>query len=172
MSRVASKLGGRLFWILGVATLLASGSSNAGVVFQEDYESGWGSWWTDNGVWDVDTPCDPPEPHGGSNVAGTILCGNYPSETDSRLISPTSQTRVFGVKNDSGTIDIQGNRIETVDAFRAPMITRGNQDSYTGYGKKWNVIREFPDPYVASFLNSPDRAYFNFEGLQHHKYCQ
>lgn len=86
----------------------------------------------------------------------------YPLDP-SRLISPTSQNRVFVVNNDAGTLDIFGNKIETVDAFRAPMITRGNQDSFTGYGKKWSVLRKLPDPYITSLLNSPERAYFNFE---------
>ncbi len=86
----------------------------------------------------------------------------YPLDP-SRLISPTSQNRVFVVNNDAGTLDIFGNQIETVDAFRAPMITRGNQDSFTGYGKKWSVLRKFPDPFVTSLLNSQERAYFNFE---------
>jgi len=81
----------------------------------------------------------------------------------SRLISPASQNRVFVVDNDAGTKDIFGNTIKTAGAYRAPMVTRGNQDSFTGYGKKWNVLRELPDPFISSFLNSPDRTYFNFE---------
>ena len=86
----------------------------------------------------------------------------YPVDR-SRLISPASFIKVFSVYNDAGTLDNKGNPIESSDAYRAPMITRGNQDSFTGYGRKWSDIRELPDAYLTDFLNSPDRAYFNFE---------
>jgi hypothetical protein len=86
----------------------------------------------------------------------------YPLDP-SRLISPASFYKVFSIGNDAGTIDNNGNPVKTVDAYRAPMITRGNQDSFTGYGRKWSELRKLPDSYVYDFLNSPDRAYFNFE---------
>jgi hypothetical protein len=58
--------------------------------FTGDFESGWGDWWAENGVWDVGTPtAGPPGVHSGSQCAGTILDGNYPGYTDSRLISPS-----------------------------------------------------------------------------------
>ena len=57
--------------------------------FTVDFESGWGDWHEVNGVWDVGTPSTGPgDAHGGSQCAGTLLDGNYPSDTDSRLISP------------------------------------------------------------------------------------
>jgi len=92
----------------------------------------------------------------------------YPVDP-SRLIIPASFHRVFNIGNDAGTIDGQGNPIETVDAFRAPMITRANHDYFTGYGRKWDVLRKMPesgDPTfstVSDLVNSPHRAYFNFE---------
>jgi hypothetical protein len=43
------------------------------------------------------------------------------------------------------------------------MITRGSQDSHTGYGKKWSVLRNLPGKYIQNFLESAHRAYFNFE---------
>jgi len=55
----------------------------------EDFEVGWGDWSTDHGVWQVGVPTSGPAgAHSGSNVAATILDGNYPAQTDSRLISP------------------------------------------------------------------------------------
>ena len=92
----------------------------------------------------------------------------YPLDP-SRLIIPASYHRVCNIGDDAGTVDGQGNPIETVDAFTAPMITRGNHDYFTGYGRKWSVLRKIPDTSVTNFatvydlVNSPHRAYFNFE---------
>ncbi|MCF8357088.1 MAG: choice-of-anchor J domain-containing protein [Melioribacteraceae bacterium] len=61
----------------------------ADVVWSEDFESGWGSWWADNGVWDVGIPSvGPVNTHSGQNCTGTVLDGNYPSNANTRLISP------------------------------------------------------------------------------------
>ncbi|NCA79362.1 MAG: T9SS type A sorting domain-containing protein [Sphingobacteriia bacterium] len=58
-------------------------------IFFEDFESGWGNWWADNGVWDVGVPTVGPDPtHSPSSCAGTNLEGNYPSNANTRLISP------------------------------------------------------------------------------------
>lgn len=86
----------------------------------------------------------------------------YPLD-QSRLISPTSHMMLTRIGNDSGTQDIDGNKISAVPEYTAPMITRGNQDSYTGYGKKWDVIKQIPSAYHQDFLESKERAYFNFE---------
>ena len=86
----------------------------------------------------------------------------YPMD-QSRLISPASHNQVFSFANDKGTIDGNGNLIEAVPEYTAPMVTRGNQDSFTGYGKTWDVLRKLPSDNLKSFLDSPDRAYFNFE---------
>ncbi len=54
------------------------------------FETGWGDWYADRGVWQVGAPtAGPGGCHSGSQCAGTVLDGNYPSYTDSRLISPT-----------------------------------------------------------------------------------
>ncbi|HKJ67395.1 MAG TPA: glycoside hydrolase family 2 TIM barrel-domain containing protein, partial [bacterium] len=85
----------------------------------------------------------------------------------SRIISYTSYIDRLRYANDAGTRDHQGNVIESVPQWVAPRVTRGNQDSYAGYGREWSVLREAPDfeyrPYLPGFLESPDRAYFNFE---------
>jgi hypothetical protein len=46
------------------------------------------------------------------------------------------------------------------------MVVRGNQDSPTGYGRDWSILRNLTTEYrnnIPDFLNSSDRAYFNFE---------
>lgn len=97
------------------------------------------------------------------------------SGTDtSRLISPTSFNRHFAYGNDAGTMDHRGNVIIPCKEWTAPLIVRGNQDALTGYGVEWGNIRNWPDTYRRSFLESTERAYFNFEheesiGMQNFK---
>jgi len=86
----------------------------------------------------------------------------YPIDP-SRLISAISHIRHTHYGNDLGTIDYRGNPMQSCPAWTAPMVTRGNQDSITGYGKEWSVLRKWPDSYTKNFLKSKDRAYFNFE---------
>jgi hypothetical protein len=57
-----------------------------------DFETGWDDWGADRGVWQVGTPtAGPSECNGGSQCAGTVLDGDYPGATDSRLISAPIQ---------------------------------------------------------------------------------
>ncbi|MCK4815808.1 glycosyl hydrolase family 2, partial [bacterium] len=86
----------------------------------------------------------------------------YPVDK-SRLISGTSHIRHTHYGNDLGTIDYKGNPAEPCPAWTAPMVTRGNQDAVTGYGKNWTVLRKWPNPYTKDFIDSKERAYFNFE---------
>lgn len=86
----------------------------------------------------------------------------YPLDR-SRLISPTSHNLVTHFGNDEGTIDDAGNPIIAVREYTEDKITRGNQDSYTGYGKLWTELRTIPTAYHSDMLNSSSRAYFNFE---------
>jgi len=56
--------------------------------FSGDFESGWGDWSADRGVWQVGTPgASPAACYAGSSCVGTTLNGVYPVNTDSRLIS-------------------------------------------------------------------------------------
>ncbi len=58
-------------------------------IFTEDFEFGQGDWEVSNGVWQVGEPTSGPSAcHGGDQCAGTVLDGDYPTSTDSRLISP------------------------------------------------------------------------------------
>src|SRR5690625_6234344 len=56
-----------------------------------------------------------------------------------------------------------GRKIDSFYAWTAPMVTRGNQDAPTGYGKEWSALRKWPNAYTMDFLESKERAYFNFE---------
>jgi len=86
----------------------------------------------------------------------------YPADP-SRLISYNSYIHHFHYANDEGTIDHDGNPIQASWAWTAPNVTRGNQDAATGYGYEWSVLRDYPGEYRRSFLDSKERAYFNFE---------
>ena len=39
----------------------------------------------------------------------------------------------------------------------------GNQDAPTGYRSDWSVLRQWPGTYRQTMLDSPERAYFDFE---------
>ncbi len=58
--------------------------------FTGDFKSGWGDWSADRGVWEVGIPTAGPDgAHSSPNCAGTVLGGNHPTNTDSRMISPS-----------------------------------------------------------------------------------
>ena len=58
--------------------------------FSGDFECGWISWGVSNGVWQIGSPtAGAPYAYSGSYCAGTVLNGNYPAYTSSRLISST-----------------------------------------------------------------------------------
>lgn len=75
----------------GLPTGLFAGSSETEpeVILDQDFEAGWGDWWSDAGIWDVGAPSSGPNgAYGGSQCAATVLDGKYPYGPDSRLISP------------------------------------------------------------------------------------
>ena len=64
------------------------------IIFQEDFESGQGDWYADNGVWEIGIPtAGPDSTHSPQNCAGTILSGNYPPNANTRLVSPQVDLR-------------------------------------------------------------------------------
>ena len=78
-------------FIFLVTLLLALSARTAysEVAFSEDFEFGIGDWTVEQGVWEAGTPtAGPSECYSGFDCAGTVLDGNYPGYTDSRLISP------------------------------------------------------------------------------------
>ncbi|HBL75003.1 MAG: hypothetical protein A2W90_07590 [Bacteroidetes bacterium GWF2_42_66] len=62
--------------------------------------------------------------------------------------------------------ELTGNKILPSKAWTAPMVTRGNQDAPTGYGSDWGRLRTWPWAYRQEFLDSKERAYFNFENME------
>jgi len=70
---------------------------------------------------------------------------------------------ILPYQNDLGTLDKKGNKIEPTWAWTAPNVVRGRHDHPTGYGARWSTLRKVPDEQQISFLNSTERAYFNFE---------
>ena len=87
----------------------------------------------------------------------------YPVDS-SRIISFTSFYKHMHYGNDEGSVDYKGNPIKASWAYTAPLVTRGNQDSPTGYNNDWSAIRKWgQDSYTKSVLESKERAYFNFE---------
>ncbi len=66
-------------------------STHHEIYWSENWESGIGSWYASNGIWEVGEPTIATTSHQGSNCAATNLDGGYPDNTDSRFISPSIQ---------------------------------------------------------------------------------
>lgn len=81
----------------------------------------------------------------------------------SRLISPTTAWDVTHYGNYEGTVDRDGNPLEANPWLMHPMMTRGVQDSYSGYDNPWSEIRKMPRPWAKWTLEARDLCYFNFE---------
>jgi len=65
---------------------------SASPAFTGDFETGWGDWGAGNGLWQVGTPtAGPTNCFSGTQCAGTVLDGNYPGLTDSRMVSASTQ---------------------------------------------------------------------------------
>ena len=78
----------RLSFLVTIVLVFANKSLSQ-TIFTEDWESGIGSWYADNGLWDVGVPTvGPDSTYSGQNCAGTILNGNYTPNANTRLISP------------------------------------------------------------------------------------
>ncbi len=75
--------------LLFICTILLNGQT---IVWQENFEEGFGDWWSDNGIWQFgETTSSPGSAYEGTQTAATITDGNYPYGPDSRLISPGIQ---------------------------------------------------------------------------------
>jgi len=65
-------------------------SQTPDTLFFENCESGIGSWYADNGLWEAGEPTTgPTKTHSGTSCFGTVLDGNYPPNANTRLISPS-----------------------------------------------------------------------------------
>ena len=95
----------------------------------------------------------------------------------SRLISSSADSRRMRARFDDGLHDHFGNPCDNPNpSWTLPGMVRGNMDYMLGYGSEWHTLREWPNvtmehlpcwnestAYIPSFINSPERAYFNFE---------
>ena len=81
----------------------------------------------------------------------------------SRLVSPTSFWQHLHYANYDGSLDIYGNAHTPNPWLMHRMMTRGSQDSYTGYDHDWSGLRNYPSGFVKSCLDARDLCYFNFE---------
>lgn len=86
------------------------------------------------------------------------------AETDStRLLSPTTAWGHSYYSNYEGTQDYLGDTHAPNPWLMHPMMTRGNQDAYTGYGTDWSELRAHPYPWAKSCLEGAGLCYFNYE---------
>lgn len=81
----------------------------------------------------------------------------------SRLVSPTTFWQWTHYVNYDGTLDVNGQTHERNPWLMHKMMTRGAQDSYTGYTSDWSGLRNYPRPFAKSCLEAKDLCYFNFE---------
>lgn len=95
----------------------------------------------------------------------------------SRLISPAADSRRMRARYDDGLTDFYGKQCDECDPiWTADLFCRGNMDYILGYGNEWSALREWPyvkeehlpnwaesTGYIPSYLESKERAYFNFE---------
>ena len=99
------------------------------------------------------------------------------SVDQSRLISPAADSRRMRPRWDDGLTDFEGKSCDYCDPiWTADRICRGNMDYILGYGNEWSALRQWPyvekknlpdymdsTAYIPSYLESKERAYFNFE---------
>ena len=85
------------------------------------------------------------------------------STDSSRLISPTSFWQHSHYGNYDGTVDYKGNPLPANPWLMHRMMTRGSQDSYSGYTHDWGELRKIPYPFAKSCLDAKELCYFNFE---------
>ena len=79
-----------IFILCSIITLGLMNTSISQTIFTEDWESGQGTWYADNGVWEWGVPSvGPDSAHTGQYLMGTVLDGFYPSNANTRLISPS-----------------------------------------------------------------------------------
>ena len=81
----------------------------------------------------------------------------------SRLITPTTFWEQTHYLNDLGTLDWKQRPITPVAEYTHPLVTRGTQNSITGYGAEWSALRKWPTGLAADALTNHIRAWFNFE---------
>jgi hypothetical protein len=105
--------------------------------FTGDFETGWVDWSASNGVWQIGTPSSgPSQCYEGTQCAGTILNGNYPQSTDSRLVS--------------AIIDLSGCPLTTIylkfwewfsySSYDSGAVQVSKRDPETGQWAAWETV--------------------------------
>ena len=93
----------------------------------------------------------------------TTLIKAIATTDSSRLISPISFWQNSHYANYDGTIDSKGEKHAPNPWLMHRMMTRGSQDSYSGYNNNWSELRKIPRPFAKLCLEAKDLCYFNFE---------
>jgi hypothetical protein len=113
--------------------------------FTGDFEMGWVDWSASTGVWQVGTPSEGPMAcYEGSQCAGTVLDGNYPAFTDSRLVSATMM-----LDNVAGSEEIH---LRFWNWFSYSSYDSGQVQVsiYNPEGENWGIWEEVGDSVVNS----------------------
>jgi hypothetical protein len=109
--------------------------ARADTVFDEDWESGIGNWYVTNGVWQVGVPTVGPDAvTSGVQCAGTVLDGDYPPNSDTRLVSPR-----ITLPSDRGTI-----RLKFWHWFSLGSSDVGYVQISTDNGSTWTTVTDVP----------------------------
>ena len=132
----------------------------------ESFESGYGDWYAETGLWEWGVPtAGPGVAHSGSNCVGTILGGNYAEIGDGRLVSPpfvvppavtSPQLRFwhwFTLANDG--VDYGEVQIRTGTNEWASLSSH-----YTGSSSGWSR----PGLSLSSYAGQTVQVAFNFVG--------
>jgi hypothetical protein len=114
--------------------------AGAEVIYRMNFESGIDLWSIDNGVWQVGTPtAGPSKCFQGKRCAGTVLSGNYPVYTDSRLVSRSiGLPRVIG----AGEIQLRFYHWFSYAAEDAGYVQVSTFDPTTRKWSGWTTISE------------------------------
>jgi len=97
------------------------------------------------------------------NDEGTIDQDGNKTSSAVKNINPVIIGNQDALTNYGTKKEFSGGTIVSASAWTAPMVTRGNQDAPTGYGAEWSRLRTWPGAYRQGFLDSKERAFFDFE---------
>ena len=121
-----------------------------------------GDWDISNGVWQVGAPtAGPVGAHGGSQCAGTVLDGNYPRYTNSRLISPS--IRLPEVSGDE-EIHLRFRHWFSFASGDVGYVQISVYDEVTAEWSAWDYISVPISGYSAGWTRSPTTYLTAYEG--------
>lgn len=107
----------------------------------EDFELGWGDSYADNGVWEVAEPnSSSPVPYRSGAVAGTVLDGDYPAYTDSRLISPAVLLPERPSLSPVDTLELRFWHWFSYSAYDSGTVQASAYDPATGLWSDWDTL--------------------------------